>query len=111
MIFIAVSAYGVVSRAMIRYNQVPFTGRGILSEIFYGPYWFIYGQVEDKVLLDSSFSFLFASFLRHRFLFAAHLTNNTDFTEAEATATHVLLAFHMLLINILLVNLLIAMFK
>ena len=92
MIFIAVSAYGVVSRAMIRYQKVPFTARGIFSEIFYAPYWFIYGEVEDKQLLDNS------------------LLNNTDFTEAEATATHVLLAFHMLFINILLLNLLVAVF-
>lgn len=55
MIFIAVAAYGVVSRAMIQYKQVPFTGRGIFSEIFYGPYWFIYGEVDDKKLLDGSF--------------------------------------------------------
>lgn len=55
MIFIAVVAYGVVSRAMIQYKQVPFTGRGIGTEIFYGPYWFIYGEVEDKKLLDGSF--------------------------------------------------------
>lgn len=54
MIFIAISAYGVVSRAMILYNQVPFTGRGIFSEIFYEPYWFIYGDVSDKALLDGN---------------------------------------------------------
>ena len=52
MIFIAVAAYGVVSRALILYKQVPFTGRGILGEIFYEPYWFIYGEVSDKNLLD-----------------------------------------------------------
>ena len=52
MIFIAIAAYGVVSRALILYKQVPFTGRGIFSEIFYEPYWFMYGEVSDKVLLD-----------------------------------------------------------
>ena len=56
MIFIAISAYGVVSRAMILYKQVPFTGRGIFSEIFYEPYWFIFGDVSDKQLLDSKYA-------------------------------------------------------
>lgn len=38
------------------------------------------------------------------------ISTNENLTEAEATATHVLLAFHMLFINILLLNLLIAVF-
>ena len=54
MIFIAIAAYGVVSRALILYKQVPFTGRGIFTEIFYGPYWFIYGSVSDKDRLDGT---------------------------------------------------------
>ena len=52
MIFIAVAAYGVVSRALILYKRVPFTSSGILSQIFYEPYWFMYGEVSDKDLLD-----------------------------------------------------------
>jgi hypothetical protein len=57
MIFIAIAAYGVVSRSLIFYKQVPFTGRGIFSEIFYVPYWFMYGEVSDKDLLDGNYSF------------------------------------------------------
>jgi hypothetical protein len=38
------------------------------------------------------------------------IDNGTTSQVAEATATHVLLAFHMLFINILLLNLLIAVF-
>ncbi len=38
------------------------------------------------------------------------IDNNTGSIAAEATATNVLLAFHMLFINILLLNLLIAVF-
>ena len=38
------------------------------------------------------------------------LSNDTGAVAAEATATHVLLGFHMLFINILLLNLLIAVF-
>ncbi|CAF3511447.1 unnamed protein product [Rotaria sp. Silwood1] len=95
MIFIAITAYGVVSRALILYKQVPFTGHGIFSEIFYEPYWFIYGEVSDKYLLDN---------IIHGD------SNSTTGNVAEASATHVLLAFHMLFINILLLNLLIAVF-
>ncbi|CAF1153400.1 unnamed protein product [Adineta steineri] len=92
MIFIAVAAYGVVSRALILYQQIPFTGSDIFRSIFYEPYWFIYGDVSDKDLLDQIIS------------------NGTQSLVAEATATHVLLAFHMLFINILILNLLIAVF-
>ncbi|CAF1116862.1 unnamed protein product, partial [Rotaria sordida] len=94
MIFIAITAYGVVSRSLILYKQVPFTGYGIFSEIFYEPYWLIYGEVSDKDLLDD----------------IINNNNNATGNAAEATATHVLLAFHMLFINILLLNLLIAVF-
>ena len=38
------------------------------------------------------------------------ISNGTSSLVAEATATHVLLAFHMLFINILILNLLIAVF-
>ncbi|CAF3888305.1 unnamed protein product [Adineta steineri] len=92
IIFIAIAAYGVVSRALILYRQIPFTGSDILREIFYEPYWFIYGDVSDKDLLDQIIS------------------DGTQSLIAEATATHVLLAFHMLFINILILNLLIAVF-
>ncbi|CAF3258135.1 unnamed protein product [Rotaria sp. Silwood2] len=95
MIFIAITAYGVVSRSLILYKQVPFTGHGIFGEIFYEPYWLIYGEVTDKYLLDDIIS---------------GYNNSTTGNVAEATATHVLLAFHMLFINILLLNLLIAVF-
>ncbi|CAF3987348.1 unnamed protein product, partial [Rotaria sp. Silwood2] len=95
MIFIAIAAYGVVSRALIHYKQVPFTGRGIFSEIFYEPYWFIHGEFSDKDLLDERIK---------------NGTNDGGGGVAEATATHVLLGFHMLFINILLLNLLVAVF-
>ncbi|CAF3904829.1 unnamed protein product [Rotaria sordida] len=91
----SIAAYGVVSRALIFYRQVPFTGRGILTEIFYEPYWFIHGEFSDKDLLDERIK---------------NGTNAGGGGAAEATATHVLLAFHMLFINILLLNLLVAVF-
>jgi len=52
MIFIAIAAYGVVSRALILYKQIPFTMSSIFKQIFYEPYWFMYGEVSDKDLLD-----------------------------------------------------------
>ncbi|CAF4886108.1 unnamed protein product, partial [Rotaria sp. Silwood1] len=92
MIFIAIAAYGVVSRALICYKQVPFIFTDIVKEIFYEPYWFIYGEFSDKKLLDDK------------------ANNDTSSVVTEATATQFLLAFHMLFINILILNLLIAVF-
>ncbi|CAF1002638.1 unnamed protein product [Adineta steineri] len=92
MIFIAIAAYGVVSRALILYQQIPFTGSDIFRSIFYEPYWFIYGDVTDKNLLDYIIS------------------DDAQSLFAEATATLILLAFHMLFINILILNLLVAVF-
>ncbi|CAF1500445.1 unnamed protein product, partial [Rotaria sordida] len=92
IIFIAISAYGVVSRSLIFYNEIPFTGNEIFKQIYYQSYWFIYGENTDKDLLDEK------------------IKNGTSFMVYQATATHILLAFHMLFINILLLNLLIAVF-
>ncbi|CAF1102784.1 unnamed protein product [Adineta steineri] len=92
IIFIAIAAYGVVSRSLVFYKQIPFTINDLFKGILYEPYWFIYGDVSDKDLLDEIIS------------------NDTQSYVAEATATHVLLAFHMLFINILILNLLIAVF-
>ncbi len=109
MIFIAIAAYGVVSRALILYKQVPFTSRDIVKQIFYEPYWFIYGQVSDKDLLDGDIGFVFEG-LVWVWIPLEKLQSNDQSVVAEATATHVLLAFHMLFINILILNLLIAVF-
>ncbi len=57
MIFIAIAAYGVVSRALILYKQIPFTAKKLFGEIFYEPYWFIYGEISDKYLLDGKYNF------------------------------------------------------
>jgi hypothetical protein len=58
MIFIAIAAYGVVSRAMILYDEIPFTVTDLLKQILYEPYWFIYGDITDKDLLDRKDSFI-----------------------------------------------------
>jgi hypothetical protein len=109
MIFIAIIAYGVVSRALIFYQQVPFTGSGIFGDIIYEPYWFIYGDVSDKDTLDGKDICLeIVQLIEISYL--EIIKNDTESIVAEATATHVLLAFHMLFINILILNLLIAVF-
>jgi hypothetical protein len=58
MIFIAIAAYGVVSRALILYNEIPFTANDLFKQILYVPYWFIYGDISDKDLLDRKDSFI-----------------------------------------------------
>jgi len=57
MIFIAIAAYGIVSRALIFYKQVPFTFPGIFENIFYEPYWFMFGEFKDKQTLDGKTTF------------------------------------------------------
>ncbi|CAF1581444.1 unnamed protein product [Rotaria sp. Silwood1] len=49
IIFVFITAYGVVSRAMIMHNKVDFNIYGIFSQIFYPPYSFLFGG-SDKVL-------------------------------------------------------------
>jgi hypothetical protein len=58
MIFIAIAAYGVVSRALILYSEIPFTANDLFRQILYEPYWFMYGDVSDKDLLDGKDSFI-----------------------------------------------------
>ncbi len=103
-------AYGVVSGAMTKYGEVKFDVRSIFNNIFYAPYWFLYSEASDeKKALDSeiiqSIKILSCAFILDM------VTGNTSSSlVTEAIATHVLLAFHMLFINILLLNLLIALF-
>ncbi|CAF1001217.1 unnamed protein product [Rotaria sordida] len=95
IIFVCIAAYGVVSRALTMYAELEFTARSIFTAVFYQPYWFLYSIVEEeKSNLD-------------------YIISNATSSErvAEATVTHVLLACHMLFINILILNLLIAVFN
>ena len=112
LIFVCIAAYGVVSRALVMYDAIQFTGQNIFVSIFYRPYWFLYSIVDDeKTDLDS---ILFRiNIATSVFYFIDIISSNISTTRqvTEATVTHVLLTFHMLLINILLLNLLIAAFK
>ncbi|CAF4840745.1 unnamed protein product [Rotaria socialis] len=98
IIAIVMTGYGVASRAMVyypnanRFNEtgisIAFNGRDIFRQIAYPVYYLMYGEFGTE--LDD-------------------LDNNRD--EAWSISTHVLLAVHMLFVNILLTNLLIAMFR
>ncbi|CAF1258924.1 unnamed protein product, partial [Didymodactylos carnosus] len=94
IIFISIMAYGVASRSLFMYNNIDFTARGLFGTILYPAYWLIYYVVDEKdvindIILDN---------------------NQTSVLVAQAQATQVLLAFQMLFINILILNLLIAVF-
>ncbi|CAF3609712.1 unnamed protein product [Rotaria sp. Silwood1] len=95
IIFVCIAAYGVVSRALTMYSELEFTAKSVFSAVFYQPYWFLYSIVDQEISnLDD-------------------IISNATSSEAvaEATVTHVLLACHMLFINILILNLLIAVFN
>lgn len=98
---VCIIAYGVSSRAMVHPNSLSFNARDIFSKLVYRPYFFLYGYFEEELkYLDELVS-------------SKNDSNNgvrDDITSA-ATATYILLALHMLFINILLINLLIATFK
>ncbi|CAF3516067.1 unnamed protein product [Rotaria sp. Silwood1] len=101
VLFITIVAYGVTSRAMVYYGTFDFDGRQILMNVIYPQYFFIYGYFGNELTnLDA--------------IVANNTTANvpaTNGTVASAIATYVLFAFHILFVNILLINLLIAMFK
>ncbi|UJR35044.1 hypothetical protein I4U23_027820 [Adineta vaga] len=94
IILVAMVAYGVTSRAMYNYNSdddsddLAFNGRSIFRHIMYPSYYLMYGETGGE--MDA-------------------LDRNPNMP--TSIATHVLLAFHMLFVNILLINLLIAMFS
>ncbi|CAF0881591.1 unnamed protein product [Adineta steineri] len=94
IILIAMLAYGAVSRSMYDFgpdangNDLTFDGRSIFRHIIYPVYYLMYGSTDSET---------------------GALDQNPDM--ATSIATHILLAFHMLFVNILLINLLIAMFS
>ncbi|CAF1155242.1 unnamed protein product, partial [Rotaria sordida] len=72
------------------------SAKNLSAAILYRPYWLLYSIADDeKKDLDT----------------IIESKSSTASEVAEATATHVLLAFHMLFINILILNLLIAVFN
>ncbi|CAF3196042.1 unnamed protein product [Rotaria socialis] len=88
IIIIFIFGYGITSRSMIAYNTIDFNTRAFLREIFYPAYYFVLGSFDSE------------------------LEKLNGKPEASThIATHILFAFHMLFVNILLVNLLIGLFS
>ncbi|CAM4802072.1 unnamed protein product [Rotaria magnacalcarata] len=94
IILIAMIGYGVASRSMYSFDDptqndyLTFDGRSIFRHILYPTYYLMYGSTDSE---------------------KAALDQNPDYS--TSIATQVLLAFHMLFVNVLLINLLIAMFS
>ncbi|CAF4795683.1 unnamed protein product [Rotaria sp. Silwood2] len=101
IIAIVMIGYGVASRSMVYFPTVngfaipaggsidnSFDGRSVFRYIAYPVYYLLYGNVGDERM---------------------NLDNNPD--AGWSISNHVLLAIHMLFVNVLLTNLLIAMFR
>ena len=101
VLLLAILAYGVTSRSMTAHKEFNFNLKEILQNVIYPQYFFIYGYIENEL-------FTLEAMLRN--------TNHTNISSKSANestiiAHYVLFAIHVLFVNILLVNLLIAMFK
>ncbi|CAF4285885.1 unnamed protein product [Rotaria sp. Silwood2] len=114
IILIAMIAYGVTSRSMYNYNadnntdDLEFDGRSVFRHIVYPTYYLMYGSTDNELTaLDRIVLFYFDDKFYIDLFFC--LIENPDLS--TSIATQVLLAFHMLFVNILLINLLIAMFS
>jgi hypothetical protein len=56
IIFVCMTAYGVVSSALTMYSTIEFSAKSLSSAILYRPYWFIFGIIDDeKVKLGGKF--------------------------------------------------------
>lgn len=102
------TAYGVASRSMAFYGTFHFGVREFFHRVLYPVYYLLYTNVSGELNgLDGQMKTSFENERQSQTLFSSLESMNIS----SGIATHFLLAFHMLLINILLVNLLIAMFK
>ena len=54
MIFIAIVAYGVVSRSLILHKEIPFDGLSLLGQIFDPSYWVIFADIRDKDMIEGN---------------------------------------------------------
>ncbi|CAF1688055.1 unnamed protein product, partial [Adineta ricciae] len=100
IIAIVMIAYGVASRSMVYYPKANgfttdtgglidtrFDGRSIFRNVIYPVYYFLYGEFDNELM---------------------SLDGHAD--AGWSISTHVLLAVHLIFVNILLTNLLIAIF-
>ncbi|CAF1223885.1 unnamed protein product [Adineta ricciae] len=96
IIFVCIAAYGIVSRSLTRYSSIEMNAKNLSSSILYRPYWFLYSIVDDE---------------RNELDGIIESPSSSSDEVFEATVNQILLAFHMLFINILILNLLIAVFN
>jgi hypothetical protein len=111
--------YGVASRSMVYYPVVndfttetggfidaSFDGRSVFRQVLYPVYYLLYGNFGNQLSdLDCAYSSLIILLC----IFPSFRTANPN--AGWSIATHVLLAIHMIFVNILLINLLIAIFR
>ncbi|CAF0997725.1 unnamed protein product [Adineta steineri] len=88
IIVVVIFGYGVTSRSMTAYRTFDFDGRQFFHNVVYPVYYFVLGSFDNEL-------------------------SQLDATPDASTsiATHIMFAFHMLFVNILLLNLLIALFS
>lgn len=110
IILIAMTAYAVASRTMFNFNSsspILFDGRSIFRNLIYPTYYLMYGNIGGELTsLDGRKQNLTDSTKEKCRFFSI----SADLDSSVSIATHILLAFHMLFVNILLINLLIATF-
>ena len=112
-------AYGVASRSMVYYPVVngfttypnnsidtTFDGRDVFRQILYPVYYFLYGVLDDEL---ANLNSMLINVLVILYIFSSFRKDNPN--AGWSIATQVLLAFHMMFVNILLTNLLIAIFR
>ncbi len=49
LIFVFITAYGVVSRALMIFGSLELTAKSLLTSIFYRPYWLLYSIVDEEM--------------------------------------------------------------
>lgn len=113
IIAIVMTGYGVASRSMVYYantdkfndTDASFSGRTIFRQIAFPVYYLLYGELGNEL---GNLNGKYNIDLSKRITMVYWI----EYPDAGwSISTHVLLAFHMLFVNILLTNLLIAMFR
>lgn len=118
IIAIVMTGYGVSSRSMVYYSNpdiykdidTSFNGRSIFRQIAYPVYYLMYGEIGGELGdLDGKITFFQEKDNVYTGSFFFVVVEAPD--AGWSISTHVLLGVHMLFVNILLTNLLIAMFR
>ena len=117
VIAVVMTGYGVASRSMVYYphkgeyehynESLWFDGRSVFRDVIYPVYYLMHGEVSGELKnLDREW------ITTEEMEWYQMLDLFTETTDAgDSIATFVLLAGHMLFVNILLLNLLIGMFR